>query len=345
MSHKKITPFSPAPFKPPFWLTNAHLQTILPRFIAADAPKYRRELLKDALDESEIAYDFYDASETKSPKEKSPEDKHQTPLVVLFHGMEGSSDSHYARTLAHAVHQRGWHFVVVHFRSCGGVPVKGNVFYQAGDTLEVEHALQYLNQHYQTVYSIGVSLGGNALAKYMSEYGDNALCEAAVVASAPVDLISSSQAMERFLGRRIYTPYLLNPIVSKAIKNNLTDDEIKAIKATNRISEFDDLFTAPRHGFRSKNDYYYKASALPHLIHITKPTLIISAKDDPFLGATATRGDVSEHVTLLDTAHGGHIGFINYKNRKFDLNWLPMTAMDFFVEATNTDDKCCDKSA
>lgn len=334
MSTSKPTKdFSPVPFKPPFWLTNPHLQTILPRFIAAKAPQYRRELLKDSLDESEIAYDFYDVDE-----KRTAEDKYQKPLVVLFHGMEGSSDSHYARTLAHAVHENDWHFVVVHFRSCGGVPVKGQVFYQAGDTIELEHALQYLNKHYQTVYGIGVSLGGNALAKYMSEYGESALCEAAVVASAPVDLISSSQAMERFLGRRIYTPYLLNPIVSKAIKNNLTEDEVKAIKATNRISEFDDIFTAPRHGFRSKNDYYYQASALPHLIHIAKPTLIISAKDDPFLGATATRGDVSEHVTLIDTEHGGHIGFINYSNRKFNLGWLPSTAMRFFVEATKTDD-------
>jgi len=330
---KPTNAFSPAPFKPPFWLKNAHLQTILPRFIAAKTPEYRRELLKDSLDESEIAYDFYDTNETLADQ-----GKYQKPLVVLFHGMEGSSDSHYARTLAHAVQRNDWHFVVVHFRSCGGVPVKGEVFYQAGDTSELEHALQYLNQQYQTVYSIGVSLGGNALAKYMSEYGEGALCQAAVVASAPVDLISSSQAMERFLGRRIYTPYLLNPIVSKAIKNNLTEDEIKAIKATNRISEFDDIFTAPRHGFRSKNDYYYQASALPHLIHIAKPTLIISAKDDPFLGATATRGDVSDNVTLIDTEHGGHIGFINYRNRKFDLGWLPSTAMRFFVEATKTDD-------
>lgn len=322
--------FTPAPFKPPFWLANPHLQTILPRFVAAKAPEYRRELLKDSLDESEIAYDFYDTDEMRQG-----DDKYQKPLVVLFHGMEGSSNSHYARTLAHAVHSNGWHFVVVHFRSCGGVPVKGQVFYQAGDTIELEHALQYLNEKYQTIYSIGVSLGGNALAKYMSEYGDDARCLAAVIASAPVDLISASQAMERFLGRRIYTPYLLNPIVKKAIQNNLTEDEIKAIKATNRISEFDDIFTAPRHGFRSKNDYYYQASALPHLIHITRPTLIISAKDDPFLGATATRGDVSEHVTLIDTEYGGHIGFLNYHNRKFDLNWLPNMAMRFFVEATN----------
>ncbi|WP_201529747.1 YheT family hydrolase [Psychrobacter frigidicola] len=314
-------------FKPPFWLANAHLQTILPKFVAPNVPIYRRELIKDSLNESEVAYDFYDANDVLLA-----DDKYNKPLVVLFHGMEGSSDSHYARTLAYAVHQQGWHFVVAHFRSCGGVPVKGTVFYDAGDTAEVEHALQYLAQKYSTIYGIGVSLGGNALAKYMSDYGQKAICAAAVVASAPVDLISSSLAMERFIGRRIYTPYLLNPIIQKAIDNNLSDEEVKAIKATSRISEFDNIFTAPRHGYRSKNDYYNKASALPHLIHIAKPTLMISAKDDPFLGATATGGDVSKSVTLLDTKHGGHIGFLDYQDRKFNLEWLPKTAISFFKD-------------
>ncbi|WP_201615607.1 YheT family hydrolase [Psychrobacter urativorans] len=314
-------------FKPPFWLANAHLQTILPKFVAPNVPIYRRELIKDSLNESEVAYDFYDANDLLLA-----DDKYNKPLVVLFHGMEGSSDSHYARTLAYAVHQQGWHFVVAHFRSCGGVPVKGTVFYDAGDTAEVEHALQYLAQKYSTIYGVGVSLGGNALAKYMSDYGQKAICAAAVVASAPVDLISSSLAMERFIGRRIYTPYLLNPIIQKAIDNNLSDEEVKAIKATSRISEFDNIFTAPRHGYRSKNDYYNKASALPHLIHIAKPTLMISAKDDPFLGATATGGDVSKSVTLLDTKHGGHIGFLDYQDRKFNLEWLPKTAISFFKD-------------
>ncbi len=325
-----MTTFTYSEFKPPFWLANAHLQTILPKFIAPNVPVYRRELVKDSLDESEVAYDFYDTNDIILS-----DDKYHKPLVVLFHGMEGSSDSHYARTLAYATHQQGWHFVVAHFRSCGGVPVKGSVFYDAGDTAELEHALQYLAQKYRTIYGIGVSLGGNALAKYMSDYNEKAICAAAVVASAPVDLLSSSLAMERFIGRRIYTPYLLNPIIQKAIENNLSEDEIKAIKATNLISEFDDLFTAPRHGYRSKNDYYYKASALPHLIHIAKPTLMISAKDDPFLGATATGGDVSKSVTLLDTKHGGHIGFLDYQNRQFNLDWLPKTAINFFKEVAS----------
>ena len=326
-----MTTFTYTDFKPPFWLANAHLQTILPKFVAPNVPIYRRELIKDSLNESEVAYDFYDSNDVLLS-----DDKYQKPLVVLFHGMEGSSDSHYARTLAYAVHQQGWHFVVAHFRSCGGVPVKGTVFYDAGDTAEGEHALQYLAQKYNTIYGIGVSLGGNALAKYMSDYGQKAICSAAVVASAPVDLISSSLAMERFVGRRIYTPYLLNPIIQKAIDNNLSEDEVKAIKATNRISEFDNIFTAPRHGYRSKNDYYNRASALPHLIHIAKPTLMISAKDDPFLGATATGGDVSKSVTLLNTKHGGHIGFLDYQDRKFNLEWLPKTAINFFKDIGST---------
>ncbi|WP_352339376.1 alpha/beta fold hydrolase [Psychrobacter sp. 16-MNA-CIBAN-0192] len=320
-----MTTFTYTEFKPPFWLANAHLQTILPKFIAPDVPLYRRELVKDSLNESEVAYDFYDTNDIVLS-----DDKYHKPLVVLFHGMEGSSNSHYARTLAYAAHAQGWHFVVAHFRSCGGIPVKGSVFYDAGDTVELEHALQYLARKYSTIYGVGVSLGGNALAKYMSEYNEKAVCAAAVVVSAPVDLLSSSLAMERFVGRRIYTPYLLHPIIQKAIDNNLSEDEIKAIKATSLISEFDNIFTAPRHGYRSKNDYYYKASALPHLIHIAKPTLVISAKDDPFLGAVATPGDVSSSVTLLNTRHGGHIGFLDYQNRKFNLEWLPKTAISFF---------------
>ena len=325
-----MSTFTYTEFKPPFWLANAHLQTILPKFIAPDVPIYRRELVKDSLNESEVAYDFYDTNDIVLS-----DDKYHKPLVVLFHGMEGSSNSHYARTLAYAAHRQGWHFVVAHFRSCGGVPIKGSVFYDAGDTKELEHSLQYLARKYSTIYGDGVSLGGNALAKYMSDYNEKAICVAAVVASAPVDLLSSSIAMERFVGRRIYTPYLLHPIIQKAIDNNLTEEEIKAVKATNLISEFDNIFTAPRHGYRSKNDYYSKASALPHLINIAKPTLVISAKDDPFLGAVATNGDVSNSVTLLNTQHGGHIGFLDYQDRKFNLDWLPETAISFFKDVAS----------
>lgn len=314
-------------FSPPIWLRNAHLQTILPRYLVRYTPNYQRVLVKDSLNESDVAYDYLLADEKKDAT-----GRYSTPLVVLFHGMEGSSQSHYARTLAQCVHEAGWHFVVVHFRSCGGVAVAGKVFYNAGDTAEVQHNLAQLTEQFTTIYAVGVSLGGNVLAKYMGEYGADALVQRAVVVSAPVDLASASVAMERLLGRRVYTPYLLNPIVKKALANQLTDDEITMLKTAKRMADFDNAFTAPRHGYRSKNDYYRKASALPHLADIVKPTLIITAKDDPFLGVTAEPSDVSSSVQLLDTRFGGHIGFLDYRyqQKQFDLTFVPRNALRFF---------------
>ncbi|MBO1532035.1 alpha/beta fold hydrolase [Psychrobacter sp. F1192] len=331
--------FTPTPFKPPFWLANPHLQSILPKFFAPKTPTYRRVIRKDSLDETDIAYDFYDAYPISASTLQTQ--REETPLIVLFHGMEGSSDSHYARALAYQTHNQGWHFVVAHFRSCGGIPANGQVFYNAGDTDEVQHMLQNLHEHYANIYAVGVSLGGNALAKYMGEYGDDAICKGAVVISAPVDMSSAAITMHNFLSHRIYTPYLLNPIIKKALANDISTEEIDSIKSVNRISDFDHIFTAPRHGYRSNNHYYHSASALPHLINVSRPLLLISAKDDPFLGFTATTNDVSDHVTILETEHGGHVGFIRYRTEKarspqlyktsrFDINWLPETVSAYF---------------
>lgn len=314
-------------FRPPLWLKNPHLQTILPRFLVKHAPAYERTLVKDSLNESDVAFDFVLVDEHIDEA-----GKYTTPLVVLFHGMEGSSQSHYARTLAHHITQAGCHFVVPHFRSCGGVAVSGKVFYNAGDTAEVHHYLSYLSARFARIYAIGVSLGGNALAKYMGEYGTDALPLRSVVVSAPVDLASSSVAMERLLGRHIYTPYLLNPIIKKALDNRLTPDEMTALKSAKRIGDFDNVFTAPRHGFASKNDYYRRSSALPFLTDITKPTLIITALDDPFLGVTAEPNDVSGDVELLNTKYGGHIGFVdyNYQQKRFELGFVARRVLGFF---------------
>ena len=349
-----MTSFTYNEFKPPFWLSNPHLQSILPKFFAPKTPNYRRVVKKDSLDESDIAYDFYDAYPLDSANASAFA---ETPLIVLFHGMEGSSDSHYARALAYQMHAQGWHFVVAHFRSCGGIPASGRVFYTAGDTGEVHHALQNLRQQYNNIYAVGVSLGGNALAKYMGEYGDQALCAGAAVISAPVDMSSAAITMHNFLSHRIYTPYLLNPIIKKALSNDISKEEIASIKAANRISDFDNIFTAPRHGYRSNNDYYRSSSALPYLLGVTYPLLLISAKDDPFIGFTATPNDVSASVTIIETEHGGHIGYLRYRSnndkanaspleakqsnatqanankakvQKFDINWIPETVSAYF---------------
>lgn len=321
-----MTTFNLPQFTPPFWLKNPHIQTILPRYVVKYQPNYHRILIKDSLNESDVAFDYLLTDDIKV------NGKYQKPLVVLFHGMEGSSQSHYAKSLAKTVHQADCHFVVAHFRSCGGVAVSGRVFYNAGDTTEIHHYLSHLSHEFAHICAVGVSLGGNVLAKYMGEYGTDAIASRAVVVSAPVDLASASIAMERLLGKHIYTPYLLNPIVKKALANHLSDDELSALKSAKRMGDFDSVFTAPRHGFNSKNDYYRKSSALPFLVDIVKPTLIITAEDDPFLGVVAVHGDVSADVALLTTKYGGHIGFMSYDydTKTFDTSFICRTALEFF---------------
>ncbi|MBH5917538.1 alpha/beta hydrolase, partial [Neisseria meningitidis] len=159
----------------PFFLRNGNADTLAAKFLQRPAPAYRRELLPDSTGKTKTAYDFSDGI--------SPD----APLVVLFHGLEGSSRSHYAVELMLAVRDWGWHGAVVHFRSCGGVANTAPVFYHLGDTAEIAFTLDTLAARYREIYAVGVSLGGNALAKYLGEQGENALPQAAAVISAPVD--------------------------------------------------------------------------------------------------------------------------------------------------------------
>lgn len=316
-------------FTPPFWLKNAHMQTILPSLLQTFAPKYARTLIKDSLDQSDIAIDFYHTKD-------NPTDT----LIVLFHGMEGSSQSHYAKTLAKHAQKISIDFAVVHFRSCGGVNVAGEIFYNAHDTQEIAHALAFLAKSYANIYAIGVSLGGNALANHL---GKDTLCanlRAAAVISAPLDMTSSAQKMEHPFARKVYMPYLLNPILKKALDNRLKNHEIEVLKRAKTFAEFDEVFTAPRHGFRSKNDYYHQASALPHLHKINLPTLILGAYDDPFVGITPQPSDISPTTTLHYQAHGGHVGFIDFVDGKFVFDYLACVCDEFFskhgLRQTNT---------
>lgn len=311
------------PFRTPFFLANPHVQTILPKFIKLPKPNYQRHLHPDRTGTTQVAYDFVFANTNNQPNLDKP-------LAVMFHGLEGSSDSHYAIAFANMASKHGWDAVIVHYRGCGGVPNTAYPDYNAGDTLEAQHVFTLLKQRYHTIFATGVSLGGNMLARYMGEQGDNALCEAAVVVSAPVDLATSAQAMHRFVAKRIYTPYLLKPLLAKAFAKVEDPALVDALKNIKTIDQFDDLYTAPRHGYGTGQGYYTRASALPLLKNIAKPTLVITATDDPFLGILATAADISPRVQLLYSDHGGHVGFVQLQRRKLHLNWLPTTTFKFF---------------
>ena len=305
-------------YRPPFWLHGGHLQSIWPKLVRIGSPAYRRELLPDSLGATEVAYDFVDG--------KRPD----APLLMLFHGLEGSSASHYARALMFAAQRHGWHGVVAHFRSCGEVENRAPVFYHSGDSAEVAHMLQLMHSRYPRIFAVGISLGGNALAKYLAEQGNRAIPQAAAVVSAPLDLTAASHRLERGLSKMLYAPYFLRSLLPKAAACAARFPQIDAatVQAVANLTDFDNAFTAPVHGFADAADYYRRASAKPLLHQIAVPTLILNALNDPFIPAESLpkAGDVSPSVTLLQPEYGGHAGFPGTA----DLDWLPDTVLRYF---------------
>ncbi|MDO5640536.1 MAG: alpha/beta fold hydrolase [Neisseria sp.] len=306
------------PLHTPRWLRGGNLETLYAKSLQAAPPAYRRELLPDSTGQTLVAYDFIDSPDAAAP------------LVVLFHGLEGSSRSHYAVALMNAVAARGWHGVVAHFRGCGGVPNTAPVYYHSGDSREIEFMLQTLSARYSRIYAAGVSLGGNALAKYLGEQGRAAIPQAAAVVSAPVDLTAAGSRFDKGTTRLLYTRYFFNTLLPKA---RAFDFHTEALGRCKTLSDFDDAFTAPLHGFKDAADYYRRASCKPLLPAIETPTLLLNAVNDPFLPPEAlpSAQEVSRAVTLLQPAHGGHVGFVSGRGRGH-LNWMPQTLLTYFEE-------------
>ena len=318
------------PYLAPTWLKGGgHIETILPKFIRSPALVFRRELIQDSTGQTHVAYDFVD---TPRP---------DTPLVVLFHGLEGNSNSHYAQALMNLVRQKQWLGVVVHYRGCGGVVNRSDKAYHSGDSLECAWVLKLLAERHpnRRRFAMGVSLGGNVLAKYLGESGDEALLDAAAVVSAPLDLVSASEALEHGLARTLYAPYFLRTLLPKVKQEQgfkaTPELEWQKLFASRSLKDFDNHYTAPVHGFSNADDYYQRSSAKPLLQHIQRPTLILNAQNDPFMPAKdlPTAADVSKQVCLYQPEQGGHVGFVS-GSFPGHLNWLPQTVLTYFSEQT-----------
>lgn len=266
-------------------------------------------------------------------------DPTHTPLVVMFHGLEGSSHSHYALALMHAVEQRGWLGAIPHFRGCSGEPNRSARAYHSGDSAEIAWLLQrFRAQHPQrALYAVGISLGGNALLRWLGEAGAAAqFVQAAAAVSAPLDLAAGGAALSRGMNR-LYTRLFLNTLKPKTLAkiarypHLARPDEIRRAR---NLYEFDNLYTAPVHGYRNTEDYWQRASAKPVLGQIQVPTLVMNALNDPFLPAQHLphAHQVSAQVTLEQPAQGGHVGFVvgAFPGR---LDWLPQRLLQFFEQA------------
>ena len=243
------------------------------------------------------------------------------PLLVLFHGLEGSSGSHYSQAFADWGMTNGCDIAVPHFRGCSGTLNLAPRAYHSGDHEEVQHLLTKFKhvveaQKRPGLLAAGVSLGGNALMRWAGEQGQSAQKIVSAVASicSPLDLSASGKAIGEGFNRQVYTRMFLRTMKPKAmakLKQHPGLFNAQKLLAAQDLYEFDDVFTAPLHGFKNTEDYWRRASALPHMTNIAVPALALNAQNDPFIPSSSlpTLAKVSANVTLWQPPHGGHVGF------------------------------------
>ncbi len=304
-------------YRAPWWLPGGHLQTL----VAALAPAPRVAFSRERWDTPDG--DFVDvdwAGDTRAAR-----------LLVLFHGLEGSSGSHYARALAAHAAARGWRFALPHFRGCSGELNLLPRAYHSGDSDEADWMLRRFARNGADLYAAGVSLGGNVLLKWLGERGTEAarLVRRAAAISAPVDLAATGAALDHGFNRQVYTRYFLSTLKPRSLaklKRHPGLYDARRVGAATTLHEFDDAVTAPLHGFRDADDYWARAASAPWLAGIRAPTLMLNARNDPFLPESAleraTRR-ISDRLMLEFPRTGGHAGFPGRGH------WLARRVLDF----------------
>lgn len=261
----------------------------------------------------------------------------QTDALILFHGLEGSSMSHYSQAIAHFFRARGWFVVVANFRGCSGFPNRMARAYYSGDSAEIAFMLDHVRKRLPDArwHAVGVSMGGNALLKYLGEAGGATGLAAAAGVSVPMNLPDCGKCLsDTFLGRQLYSRYFL-----KTIKKKIVDKakrfpgfiDVMRIQQLRNLRDLDDLYTAPMHGYRNALDYWTRASSRPLLPEIRVPTLLLNARNDPFIPQASLPGsrDCSDTTLLHQPALGGHAGFTTGPFPGH-LSWLPTRLAQFF---------------
>lgn len=306
----------------PRWLPGGNLQTIWPALYArrsiGPSPQYRR-VRWTTPDGDFIDVDWLQPSPPilGAPAVDGVDESTNRPLLVLFHGLEGSSLSHYAQAFADFAREHSMDYAVPHFRGCSGELNWGPRAYHSGDHEEIDWILRrFRAQHSGPLFAVGISLGGNALLRWAQEQGNQAstVAQAVAAVSSPIDLAAGGHAIGRGFNRHVYTRMFLNTMKPKALKKwaqhpGLFDRD--ALVQAQDLYAFDNVFTAPLHGFKSTDDYWARGSAKPRLPEICIPALVVNALNDPFVPATClpAQSEVGAYVTLWQPAHGGHVGF------------------------------------
>lgn len=266
---------------------------------------------------------------------------HAQPALVLLHGLEGSSQSRYAQAITHYFLMRGWIVVVAHFRGCSGFANHLARAYHSGDSEDIRFILASVRQRAPAArwHAAGVSLGGNALLKYLGEASTqvNGLVAAAAI-SAPLDLVAAGNHLsDNLFNREIYSRHFLRTLKPKVLEKARRFPGVIDVMRLNQardLREFDNVYTAPMHGFKDAADYWQQSSCKPWLKKIECPTLILNARNDPFLPEHVLPGPRYGNPNILfhQPAQGGHVGFVTGM-WPGHLNWLPQRLHTFFASA------------
>jgi predicted alpha/beta-fold hydrolase len=324
-------------FKPAWWLTNAHFQTL-----AAKLFRHKQKLTTNTETLELPDGDFIDLAWTEQPQQDNTR-----PIVVILHGLEGSKDSHYAKGMLNTMKERGWIGVLMHFRGCSGKPNRQARSYHSGDIRDISYLTKHLVDSYQycSFSALGFSLGGNVLTRYLAQVPNNPYRSAAVIC-APLDLASCSARIDQGFSK-FYQKYLLQMLKDSTLEkiagkviNNIKATQLDTIKT---IYDFDEQVTAPLNNFKSADHYYKEASGNRVMGKIKQPCLFIHAADDPFLNhhQALPQEKLPEHLTFEVSNHGGHVGFIHGNNPFKPLYWLEQRVPEFLNAHLTPDNLSC----
>jgi len=279
----------------------------------------------------------------------------EAPLLLILHGLEGSSRSHYVVGLARQALARGWRVVTLNFRSCSGELNRLPQFYHSGHTDDLDEVVRLLvgRERNLRIGAVGVSLGGNVLLKWLGEreVGVPAELVGAVAISVPFDLEPCARALDRGVCRWVYAANFLGTMRAKVRRKADRDPDLRrlidlprAIRART-FAEYDRAVTAPLNGFADARDYWRRASSGPYLSRIRRPTLLVNALDDPIVPREALPNPVllPPSVRAEYVPRGGHAGFIEGRWPWHASSWVERRAIDFLaplVDASRTSRVC-----
>ena len=305
-------------YSPPFPFKNKHLNTIYSSLFRKVEPVMFKRKRIETSDDDFLDIDFLENGNKK--------------IVILCHGLEGSSDSKYIQATAKLLSLNGYSIAAINYRFCSGEINRQLITYHSGKTDDLNTVINYVLPNYESIYLVGFSLGGNLVLKYNGDglFDLNSKIKANVAVSVPVDLKGSSISLKQ-KENLLYKWRFLRTLSKKMhLKHKQYPKELdlKHLKNVKNLTDFDEYFTSKINGFRDANDYYFKASSRQFIPSISKPTLLINAKDDPFLSKSCfpiNEAKKSKCFHLMTPRYGGHVGFIS----KGDFYWSEYEILNF----------------